>query len=106
MKDTASPVFIARMTDVYFDKKQPPLLQSWLELRLFIPAEPPVRAGALPREYILQGEAADSYLHFSIQGIDNTGPEQLHRLCLLLAMVRDTFFDGLMSFVNPATDDR
>lgn len=101
MKDTASPVFIARVTEVYFDKKQPPPLpQSWLELRLFIPAEPPVRAGALSREYILQGEAADSYLHFSIQGIDSTGPEQLHRLCLLLAMVRDTFFDGLMGFIQ------
>lgn len=100
MRGPASPVFTARITDVYFDKTHPPCPQSGLELRLFLPDEPPVWEGALPLEYTLQGETADSYVHFLIQGIDSTVPEELHRLCLLLLMVRDTLYDGLATFAD------
>lgn len=88
------------MTDVYFDKEHPPLPETRLELRLFIPGEPPVHAGALPFEHVLQGETVNSYVHFLLHGIEGTGPEQLHRLCLLLLMVREQFHDGIMTFIQ------
>jgi len=100
MRAFASPVFIARMTDVYFDNNHPPLPETRLELRLFIPGEPPVQEDALPLEYLLQGETADSYVHFLLHGINGASPEQLHRLCLLLLMVREQFYDGIMTFIQ------
>jgi len=105
MSAIASPVFIARITEVYVDNVCPPHPEAGLELRLFIPGGHEAAEGAMPLEYTLQGETATNYVHFFIKGIGGgISPEELHRLCLLLVMVRDTFFNGLLGFVNLKAD--
>jgi len=106
MRTSASPVFTARISEFILHEEQPPRCAalSGLELRLFIPGEPPVREESLPLEHVLQGETTDSYVHFLLHGIEGTGPEQLHRLCLLLMMVREQFYDGMMTLIQ--TDNR
>ena len=68
---------------------------------LFFPNEPHDHAEPSPLEYVLQSTTAKSYVHFLINGIAiDSSPDELHRLCLLLLMVRDTFYDGLVAFIN------
>lgn len=108
MRGPASPIFTARVSEFILHEERPAraTVLSGLELRLFLPGEPPVREKSLPLEYTLQGGGENRYVHFRVKGIDDTTPEQLHRLCMVLLHVRDTFFNGLMPIVNTEAGNR
>jgi hypothetical protein len=108
MSGSASPVFTARVSEYILHEERPARATalSGLELHLFFPGEPPVREMSLPLEYTLQGGGENRYVHFRVNGINDTTPEQLHRLCIVLLHVRDTFFNGLMSIANTEAGSR
>jgi len=105
MRGPASPVFTARISEFMLQETQPPEVTalSGLELRLFIPDAHETVEMLKPREYILQLDNTNVYNHFFIRGIEND-TDELHNVCMLLMKVRDTFFNGLMGFINLKAD--
>jgi hypothetical protein len=101
MTVTASPVFTARVTYVYLVKNRPEHTRvlPGMELKMFFPdAAAEMQQAIPPVERILREGMTDHYVHLHLNGIAaDAPPQRLHRLCLLLLIVRDMMTDTLIS---------
>jgi hypothetical protein len=104
MKEPASPVFTARMTDIYFVNKYPELtrMAPGMELKMFCPdATVEMQQPLPPVEHILQEGATDHYVHLHLNGITaKVPPQELHRLSTRLLIARDMITDAYIACLS------